>query len=295
MGIEVEKEHTDNPMVAVEIATDHLSEIPDYYTRLDAMEKEAKESGEESGEEKPEGEEDLEMTDRLLGYKPKNVGDEIDETIGYDEYKGLMGDKYADAEGNEFAVANKVKGGVSLKGQGGEKEVATGDLDLMKKMDEMGESKESELKQRDPATWHQIQIAKKTLKMPDAMVGVMGGMTKEEAKEILRKHSVDQIKEVVSGNKTKMFKIGEYAIGGIIKVDIIKNSDVVGGEVAISALDWNTKQPVQGSRFVATNTMSIDNYLNELTSSYFAGKVMEWIQENTGVDSRPNYFGNQNW
>lgn len=37
---------------------------------------------------------------------------------------------------------------------------------------------------------HQIKIAKQTLKMPDAMVGVMGGMTKEEAREILRRHGI---------------------------------------------------------------------------------------------------------
>jgi hypothetical protein len=34
---------------------------------------------------------------------------------------------------------------------------------------------------------HQEKIALKTLKMPDAMVGVMGGMTKEEAREFLKK------------------------------------------------------------------------------------------------------------
>ena len=42
MGIGVEKEHTDNPEIAVEIAKDHLSEISDYYTRLKKMEDEAK-------------------------------------------------------------------------------------------------------------------------------------------------------------------------------------------------------------------------------------------------------------
>lgn len=42
MGIEVEKEHTDNPDLAREIAADHLSEFPDYYTRLAKMEAEAK-------------------------------------------------------------------------------------------------------------------------------------------------------------------------------------------------------------------------------------------------------------
>lgn len=37
---------------------------------------------------------------------------------------------------------------------------------------------------------HQIKIAKKTLKMPDAVVGVMGGMNKEQAREVLRRHGI---------------------------------------------------------------------------------------------------------
>ena len=41
MGIKVEKEHTDNPVLAKRIALDHLAEIPDYYTRLDKMERDA--------------------------------------------------------------------------------------------------------------------------------------------------------------------------------------------------------------------------------------------------------------
>jgi len=42
MGFKVEKEHTDSDRVAGEITRDHLWEIPDYYTRLKKMEKEAK-------------------------------------------------------------------------------------------------------------------------------------------------------------------------------------------------------------------------------------------------------------
>ena len=42
MGIEIEKEHTDNELVARRIALDHLTEIPDYYTRLAEMESSAK-------------------------------------------------------------------------------------------------------------------------------------------------------------------------------------------------------------------------------------------------------------
>jgi hypothetical protein len=36
--MEIEKEHTDRSEVAKQIALDHLAEIPDYYTRLVAME-----------------------------------------------------------------------------------------------------------------------------------------------------------------------------------------------------------------------------------------------------------------
>ena len=43
LGIEVELEHTKDEEKAKEIAMDHLVEIPDYYTRLNNMEKEAEE------------------------------------------------------------------------------------------------------------------------------------------------------------------------------------------------------------------------------------------------------------
>lgn len=42
MGIEVEMEHTTNPLIAKRIALDHLTELPDYYTRLAKMEEEGK-------------------------------------------------------------------------------------------------------------------------------------------------------------------------------------------------------------------------------------------------------------
>jgi hypothetical protein len=39
MGIKVELEHTNSKKIAKQIAKDHLSEIPDYYTRLKKMER----------------------------------------------------------------------------------------------------------------------------------------------------------------------------------------------------------------------------------------------------------------
>ena len=40
-GTKIELEHTDNESLAHEIALDHLTEFPDYYTRLTTMEKKA--------------------------------------------------------------------------------------------------------------------------------------------------------------------------------------------------------------------------------------------------------------
>ena len=54
------------------------------------------------------------------------------------------------------------------------------------------EAKEAKVKTSDlpDPVQHQIEIAKKTLKMADPMVAVMGGMTKVEASEILKKYGL---------------------------------------------------------------------------------------------------------
>lgn len=41
-GERVESEHTSDPHIAEEIAMDHLTEMPDYYDRLDKMERKAR-------------------------------------------------------------------------------------------------------------------------------------------------------------------------------------------------------------------------------------------------------------
>lgn len=183
LGMKVEMEHTDDPMVALEITLDHLTEDPEYYTVKDTPEnsaqagasKDAAEGGEEGEEEEKPESDDEEMTDVLLGYEPKNVGDEIES-----DEEGETQEKAEDEEAPENA---QISVDPNLD--------ATPESKPFKnKEDELGESEESELKDRDPATWHQIQIAKKTVRMPGAMANVMGGMTKKEAKEILRKRGI---------------------------------------------------------------------------------------------------------
>jgi len=72
-GLEVEKEHTENPMIALEIVMDHLTEDPEYYTEKNTPEASAQAGA--SGDAN-----DKELTDNLLGFKPHNVGDDVDES-----------------------------------------------------------------------------------------------------------------------------------------------------------------------------------------------------------------------
>lgn len=74
---------------------------------------------------------------------------------------------------------------------------------------------------------------------------------------------------------TKSFKLGEYAVGGIIKVDIN------GKFIQIKALDWFTKQVVSsGSAMSDDNNFEykVNEYLTDLSTTYYAGKIMDWIK-----------------
>jgi hypothetical protein len=170
-GMKVELEHTDDPMIALEITLDHLTEDPEYYTVKDTPEASAQAGASKDAAEGDENGEDKEMTDMLLGYKSMNVGDEIEEPEEEIPHTPETPEVPKDVQDSEEEIPEE----------------------LPKKEDELGEDlgySERDIKQRDPATWHQIQIAKKTLRMPGAMANVMGGMTKEEAKEILSKRGI---------------------------------------------------------------------------------------------------------
>lgn len=73
--------------------------------------------------------------------------------------------------------------------------------------------------------------------------------------------------------KTKTFKIGEYAIGGIIKVQVSNDYAL------IQVVDWNTKRVLTQNRFFLYCTEYRDylNYLEEQTSYYFADQITEFI------------------
>ena len=86
---------------------------------------------------------------------------------------------------------------------------------------------------------------------------------------------------------TKQFKIGEYAVGGIIKVDIN------GKLLQIKALDYNSKKEVSSGSVMVDETdayWKVTNYLHELTSSYYADKIMQFIKSKTELNNYSRYL-----
>ena len=85
----------------------------------------------------------------------------------------------------------------------------------------------------------------------------------------------------------KSFKIGEYAVGGIIQVEL------KGKMLSVKALDYYSKNEVVSGSILTDEydaywkTM---NYLNELTSSYYADKIMEFIKSKTQLNNRSNFL-----
>ena len=79
----------------------------------------------------------------------------------------------------------------------------------------------------------------------------------------------------------KQFKIGECAVGGIIAVEI------TGKVIQIKALDYYSKKEVSSGSGMSDERnvqWKLDSYLNDLTTSYYASKIMDWIKTKVKFD-----------
>jgi hypothetical protein len=81
--------------------------------------------------------------------------------------------------------------------------------------------------------------------------------------------------------KTKQFKIGEYAMGGIIRVDITKE-EPDRSLIEVKAIGWDSRQTLMAD-WAETDHVKwynqILNTLNEMTTSYYADNIMNYIKE----------------
>jgi len=96
---------------------------------------------------------------------------------------------------------------------------------------------------------------------------------------------------------TKTWKIGEYCKGGVITVEINgKVIHIIGKEWDNSAgykkssNQSNAKEFTRGTTDVTdSNAYRLcDNFLNDLTTSYYADEIMKWIE--TKVKFERNFW-----
>jgi len=74
---------------------------------------------------------------------------------------------------------------------------------------------------------------------------------------------------------TKQFKIGERAVGGIVKVD------ANGKVIKITCLEWFSKKEVKSGTASTDDPdayRKVDLFLNEITSCYHADQIMQWLK-----------------
>ncbi len=102
------------------------------------------------------------------------------------------------------------------------------------------------------------------------------------------------------GKKTKTWKIGEYAKGGVITVEI------QGEIINVIGKDWDMSQGTKrgsnqsnAKEFTRETVLSshnnsrriLSNFLNDLTTSYYSDKIVEWIESKVELKTH-DYFPN---
>ena len=76
---------------------------------------------------------------------------------------------------------------------------------------------------------------------------------------------------------TKTFKIGEYAVGGTIRVSIPKTLTTIKIDVIDS--NYNTKKLINQYIYYSFDRIRIYRDLFQITSSYLTYKILSWIHK----------------
>jgi hypothetical protein len=88
-------------------------------------------------------------------------------------------------------------------------------------------------------------------------------------------------KETHTMNKTKTWKIGEECVGGIIQAKISENAFFpLSTTVKILVKEWKTGEIIHSDIFGRIHVGRLSNHLHEMTTSYYASKIMDWVKEN---------------
>jgi hypothetical protein len=76
---------------------------------------------------------------------------------------------------------------------------------------------------------------------------------------------------------TKTFKIGEYAVGGTIRVSIPKTLTTI--KIDIIDSNFKTKKLLNQYIYYSFDRNRIDRDLFQITSSYWSDKILEYISK----------------
>lgn len=86
--------------------------------------------------------------------------------------------------------------------------------------------------------------------------------------------------------KTKQFKIGERAIGGVIEVSL----DTAEQEITVRALDWDTKKLVSPMYEESTDDLGyLQRLLWDWTDSYHTEMIVDWLWLNGFKEARRDW------
>ena len=82
-------------------------------------------------------------------------------------------------------------------------------------------------------------------------------------------------------NKTKTFKIGESCIGGIIQIKVSEGTYFPQGTtIKVLVKEWKSGEVIHSNIFGRIHESRLVNHLHDMTTSYYASMIMEWIKEN---------------
>lgn len=138
MGIEVEHEHSPDDKVAAEIAKDHLTETPFYYSYLEKMEEEFKENlkedlerggMEDEEEEEKKGKEATE--DDAVEFLKENPNPSDDDLHEHCEENGI---KVSSLEAQMYKLATKYVKSISKNGFKSGKDSLMGKKEILKRL-----------------------------------------------------------------------------------------------------------------------------------------------------------------
>jgi hypothetical protein len=78
----------------------------------------------------------------------------------------------------------------------------------------------------------------------------------------------------------KTFKLGEYCTGGIIEIKINSSKTLI----EVRNATWEENKTIEIRKFRwELDSFKLELYLNELTTSYYASKIRDWVTINAGV------------